>query len=90
MANHKSAVKRAKQNVRLRLRNRQIKSGYKTEIKKFVSLVGENKIEDARKMLPLIHKVIDKACIKGVMPKNTASRKKSRMTTMLNRTMSGV
>ncbi len=89
MANHKSAVKRARQNVKRRLRNRQIKSGYKTEIKKFISLVDEKKVEDAQKMLPLIHKVIDKACIKGAMPKNTASRKKSKMTILLNKAASG-
>ncbi len=88
MANHKSAVKRARQNVKRRLRNRQIKSGYKTEMKKFISLVDESKIEDAKKMLPLIHKVIDRACMKGVMPKNTASRKKSKMTILLNKAVS--
>ncbi len=89
MANHKSATKRAKQNIKRRLRNRALKSAYRTEIKKFTSLIEEKKAEDAKNMLPLIHKVIDKAHTKGVMRKNTASRKKSKLTVMLNKALSG-
>jgi len=84
VANHPSALKRARQNVKRRLHNRSLRSTYRTEIKKFVSLVTDNKIEDAQKSLPLIHKAIDKACTKGILKKNTASRKKSRMTVLLN------
>lgn len=87
MANHKSAAKRARQNVKRRLRNRALKSSYRTEIKKFVDLVTEKKTEDAQKLLPSIHKVIDKAHTKGVLPKNTASRKKSNLTIMLNKAL---
>ncbi len=87
MANHKSAEKRARQNAKRRLRNRTLKSSYKTEIKKFVSLVSEKKLEDAKELLPRIHKVIDKAHTKGVIPKNTASRKKSNVSTMLNKAL---
>ncbi|MBU2514807.1 30S ribosomal protein S20 [bacterium] len=85
MANHKSAAKRSRQNARRRLRNRALKSSYRTEIKKFISLVTEKKLEDAQKMLPNIHKVIDKAHTKGVLPKNTASRNKSNLTMLLNK-----
>jgi small subunit ribosomal protein S20 len=87
MANHKSAEKRARQNVKRRLRNRTLKSAYKTDIKKFVSLITDKKLDDAKELLPKIHKVIDKACTKGVLPKNTASRKKSNVTTMLNKAL---
>lgn len=87
MANHPSAKKRARQNAKRRLRNRALKSAYRTEIKKFVTLVTEKKTEDAQKMLPAIHKVIDKAHTKGVLPKNTASRKKSNVTLMLNKAL---
>lgn len=90
MANHKSAAKRARQNVKRRLRNRALKSSYRTEIKKFISLVTNKNLEDAQKMLPSIHKVIDKAHTKGVLPKNTASRKKSKITTMLNKALAEV
>ncbi len=88
MANHKSALKRARQNVKRRLRNRALKSNYKTEIKKYIELITEKKVEDAQKMLPSIHKVIDKAHTKGVLPQKTASRKKSNMTVMLNKALS--
>ncbi len=87
MANHKSAAKRARQNIKRRLRNRTLKSSYRTEVKKFITLVTEKKVEDAQKMLPEIHKVIDKAHTKGVLPKNAASRKKSKMTLLLNKAL---
>lgn len=85
MANHKSALKRVRQNEKRRLRNRAIRSTYRTEIKKFSALIEENKVEDAKNMLPSIHKVIDKAHTKGVLTKNTASRYKSNLTVRLNK-----
>jgi len=88
MANHKSAAKRARQNVKRRLRNRALKSSYRTELKKFFALITENKAEDAQKMLSHIHKVIDKAHTKGVVPKKAASRKKSQVSLMLNKAVS--
>ncbi|MCP4750572.1 MAG: 30S ribosomal protein S20 [Proteobacteria bacterium] len=84
MANHKSAAKRARQNIKRRLHNRALKSAYKTEMKKYTDLITEKKIEEAKKMLPAIHGVIDKAHTKGVLKKNNASRKKSSMSLMLN------
>ncbi len=87
MANHKSAAKRARQNIKRRLRNRALKSSYKTEIKKFNDLVSEKKLDEAKSMLPLIHKVIDKATTKGVLAKNAASRNKSKITMMFNKAL---
>ncbi len=88
MANHKSAAKRARQNVKRRTRNRALKSTYRTELKKFFMLVTEKKTEDAKTMLPHIHKVIDKAHTKGVVAKKAASRKKSQVSLMLNKAVS--
>ena len=88
MANHKSALKRARQNVKRRLRNRTLRSAYKTEIKKFASMVEERKLEDAQQFLPHIYKVIDKSHTKGVIPKNTAARYKSNLTVRLNKALS--
>jgi len=88
MANHKSARKRARQNVKRRLRNRNIKSTYKTEIKSFLALIDENKTDDAKTSLPHLHKTIDKAQTKGVMPRNTAARYKSNLTLRLNKAVS--
>ena len=47
MATHKSAVKRAKQNAKRRLRNRIIRSSYRTEIKKYLALIAENNLAGA-------------------------------------------
>ena len=88
MANHKSALKRARQNAKRRLRNRNLKSTYKSEIKSFITLINENKIDEAKTSLPHLHKTIDKAQTKGVMPKSTASRYKSNLTIRLNRVLS--
>lgn len=85
MANHKSAIKRAKQNAKRRLHNREIRGNMRTEMKKFASMVEGGQKDEAKSLLPSIHKVIDKAQAKGVITKNAASRKKSRMTLMLNK-----
>lgn len=87
MANHKSALKRARQNTERNLRNRSLRSHLRTELKKFEALMTEGKKDDAKAMLPLIHKEIDKAQTKGILKKNTASRKKSRMTLELNKAL---
>ena len=87
MANHKSAVKRARQNVKRRARNRMIKSNLRTEIKKFRTLVEDGKSDEAQAGLAAVQKNIDKACSKGVMKKNEASRKKSRITLLLNKAL---
>jgi small subunit ribosomal protein S20 len=89
VANHQSAIKRARQNVKRRLHNRKLRSNYRTEIKKFVTLVMENKLEEAQKGLSAIYKAIDKAHTKGIIKKNAASRKKSRMTILLNKATTG-
>lgn len=85
MANHKSALKRVRQTKKRTIRNRVIRSTYRTALKKFLELVEAKNVEEAKKQLPAIHKMIDKTCAKGVIKKNTASRKKSRLTVMLNK-----
>ena len=84
MATHKSAEKRTRQNIKRRARNRSVRSTLRTELKKFLALITDNKLEEAKKALPGVHKIIDKAQTKGVLKKETASRNKSRMTTKLN------
>lgn len=84
MANHKSALKRNRQNIKRNLRNSALRSAFRTELKKFMVLV-EEKNSELSKQLPHIHKVIDKACTKGILTKNAASRKKSRLTILVNK-----
>ena len=87
MANHKSAVKRARQNEKRRIHNRTIRSNYRTEIKKFNTLIEAGNKEEAAAALPAVQKVIDKACSSGIIKKNNASRKKSRLTISLNKAL---
>ncbi|MGK0289465.1 MAG: small subunit ribosomal protein S20 [bacterium] len=88
MANHASAEKRNRQNIKRNLRNRALTSAYRTELKKFAVLV-ESDVEAAKAALPAIHKIIDKAFSKGLFKKETVSRKKSRMTVLLNKAIAG-
>lgn len=84
MATHKSAEKRARQNKKRQLRNVSVKSSVKTRLKAVLSAVGEKKKDDSREALAKAIAVIDKAASKGVLHKNTASRKISRLTRKVN------
>lgn len=85
MANHKSAVKRAKQNEQRRMRNRARKSRMKTAIKAFEEAVAGNNPELAQAKLREAVSIIDKTKSKGVVHRNTAARKISRLTRRCNR-----
>jgi len=80
MAITKSAKKAARQSVARRDRNIVYKNDIKKTIKEFKSLVLAKKIDEAKKLLPQIYKTLDKAAKVGVIKKNNASRRKSRLT----------
>lgn len=85
MANIKSAKKRVLIIRKKTLRNRMIKSGVKTAIRK-VYLANDAKDQKAAKeALIAAISAIDKAKSKGVIHKNTAARKISRLTKMVNK-----
>jgi small subunit ribosomal protein S20 len=84
LATHKSALKRQKQNEKRRLRNVHVRSTLKTVIKKVTSAVDEQDIEKAKTALAEAIPAIDKAKSKGVIHRNTASRKVSRLTKLVN------
>jgi len=81
----KSAKKALRQNKKRRARNIRRKRAFKDIIKTIRKLVLENKKEEAKKLLPKAYKAIDKAAKTGVIKKNTASRKKSRLTKLVNK-----
>ena len=85
MPNIKSAIKRVDVIEKKTLRNNMIKSEYKTAVKKFESAVVEGNKENAENLLKEAVKKIDGACSKGVIKKNTASRKKSNLAKKLNK-----
>lgn len=80
MANHKSAVKRAKQNEQRRLRNRSRKSQMKTNIKNIDEAIAEKSKERAAAELKEAISSIDRTASRGVIHKNKAARMVSRLT----------
>ena len=85
MANIKSAKKRAEISERNRLKNVSIKSAVKTAIRKVLETVKAAKSEELTAALNKAYSIIDKAVSKGVLHKNTAARKKSRITRHINK-----
>ncbi len=83
MANHKSAVKRSRQNNKKRSRNKAQTSAMRTMIKKVRTLITEKKKDDATKMLPKLQSTLFKLANKGIIKKNNASRKISRISNLL-------
>lgn len=79
----KSAKKALRQSKKRRQRNLRRLSIMRENIKKVRKLVEENKKEEALKLLPQTYKAIDKAAKTNVIKKNTAARKKSRLTKMI-------
>ncbi len=82
MANTKSQMKRDRQNERRRLRNKAVRSEMRTRVKNVLS-AGESGEDDGGEALRMAIKRIDKAASKGVIHKNQASRRKSRLTRRL-------
>ena len=79
MANIKSAKKRILVNRTKAERNKAIRSGVKTAVKKVNAAIEANDKDAAAKALVAATATIDKAATKGVYHKNTASRKVSRL-----------
>ena len=83
MANIKSAKKRILVTKTKTAQNRIIKSALKTTIKKFEAAVVDNNAEDANALFVNVTKALDMAAQKGVVHKNMAARKKSRLAAKL-------
>lgn len=83
MANHKSALKRAGQNERKRLRNRAVQTRVKNVVKE-VRLAVAEETQNAVEQLNRAQSVIDKAAKKRVLHRKTASRKISRLAKQVN------
>jgi len=92
----KSAKKALRQSLKRKKRNIVYKNKIKDLVKRIKSLVIEKKnavkgeprqkgLEEAKKLLPQLYKALDKASKVGVIKKNTASRRKSRITKALNK-----
>ncbi|MEN8136127.1 MAG: 30S ribosomal protein S20 [Thermodesulfobacteriota bacterium] len=84
MANHKSALKRHRQSLVRRTRNRAIKSVLRSSIKTVRVAVEENSLEDAQAALKVAIPTINRAASKGTIHKCNAARKVSRLTKSVN------
>ncbi len=84
MPNIKSAEKRVRTTAKRSLRNTSLRSALRTTLKKFETSLAQNDVEQARVALGIATRALDKAATKGVIHRNTASRKKSRLTRRFN------
>jgi small subunit ribosomal protein S20 len=79
-----SAEKRHRQSEERRLRNKAVKSSVRTSARKFVDLAHKKEAAEAGVALTEMIKKLDTAARKGIIKKNAASRKKSRMQRLYN------
>ena len=79
MANIKSAIKRARQNIKLRQHNASARSMYRTYVKNVLKAVETGNAEAAQAAYAKAKSVIDKSVSKGLIHQNKAARLKSRL-----------
>ena len=79
MANHKSAIKRIRTSERRRVRNRVFISRARTEVKKARVEIENNDLPASREAVLTALRTLDKAATKGIIHKNNAARRKSRL-----------
>ncbi|MCB9078396.1 MAG: 30S ribosomal protein S20 [Anaerolineaceae bacterium] len=84
MANIKSAIKRAKQSEKRRTQNRLYRTTARTYVKRTRSQINSGDVETAEETLKQAIKALDKAAQKGIIHKNNAARRKSRLVKALN------
>lgn len=84
MANSKSAIKRLRSAERRRLRNRAHRGRARTAVKRARLLINEGQVEQAREAVRAAVVALDKAAQKGIIRKNNAARRKSRLMRQFN------
>ena len=85
MANHKSAIKRIKQNERRATVNRENRGRMRTQLRKFVKAAEGGDHAEVAGMLGATVGALDKAVQKGLIRKGRADRLKSRLTIRANK-----
>ena len=85
MANHKSEIKRAKQNVNRNIRNRSTKTRVKSVIKSVRNAVSDSAVENTSQELNQAKSIIARAAQKGVIHPRNAARRISRLARLVNR-----
>jgi small subunit ribosomal protein S20 len=85
LANHKSALKRNRQSLIRRDRNRANRTKVKSAVKKIDAAIEVESVEQAQEALVAAVPIIERAAVKGAFHKKTASRKVSRLTQRVNK-----
>lgn len=80
MASHESALKAHRQSLKRRLRNRDHRSRYRTQVKKIRTALDSGDAAAAKALLLPTVKLLDRSVKHGVIHANTAARTKSRLT----------
>ncbi len=84
MANHKDAVKRARQSNERRLRNRHYRSQMRNHIKQLRAAIDAGDADNAKALLPGTVSVIQHVAQKGIIHKRNAARRISRLALAVN------
>ncbi len=85
MANIKSQIKRNRQNELRRQRNKAARSSLRTKVKRYLEAADSGDPNTAQEAYRTVTSALDKAAAKGVIHKNTAANKKSRLAKRLAR-----
>ena len=83
MPNRHCKAKALRANEKRRIRNLRVKRRIKKTIKVYLKAILNKDVETAKQMLPTVFSVLDKAVKYGVIKRNTADRKKSRLSKKL-------
>lgn len=84
LANHKSALKRIRQSARRQKRNQHIRSGMRTEIKRFRQALEAGDAAAASERFAAAERAIRRASTRGLIPKQRANRSVGRLAKSLN------
>jgi small subunit ribosomal protein S20 len=79
LANHKDALKRQRQNIKKRAQNRHYRSQMRNRIKRIEGALEEGDIARAEENFPLAVSMIQRIAQKGIIHKNQATRRVSRL-----------
>jgi len=85
LANTKSAMKRVRQNEKRRTANRVYRSSSRTHIKKARRLIEAGDLEQAEVQVASAISALDRAAQKGIIHRNNAARRKSRLVSLLRK-----
>lgn len=85
MPRRKSSIQKKRADKTKHLHNLKIKQDLKKVLKKFHSLLSAKKLDEAKAFLSKVYSKLDKAAKKGIIHRNTAGRKKARLTRRISK-----